>query len=335
MIALLLLAASATALAAWLAIALLRRAPWAARLADQPNARSLHDVPRRRVGGLGLLPPALLAAAPFAGPPLGVLLACAGALLVVSALDDVRSLPIRVRLPAHFLAAAVAVLAVDRAFPGMAPWTWMLALGAIAWSANLFNFMDGADGLAGGMAAIGFAAYAIAAADARALGLAVACAALSGAAVGFLVHNFAPARAFMGDAGSIPLGFLAAALGLLGWRMQAWPAWFPLLVFSPFAVDATYTLLRRGIRREAVWRAHRTHCYQRLVLSGWTHARLATSAYGLMALAAACALAARTAGPMLQCGTISAWAIAYVLLILALERRLAPAGGLRGPAGPR
>jgi UDP-N-acetylmuramyl pentapeptide phosphotransferase/UDP-N-acetylglucosamine-1-phosphate transferase len=87
----------------------------------------------------------------------------------------------------------------------------------------------------------------------------------------------------MGDAGSIPLGFLAAALGFLGWHAGHWPLWFPVLVFSPFIVDATVTLARRVLRRERFWRPHRTHYYQRLVQLGWGHRNTALAEYALMA----------------------------------------------------
>jgi UDP-GlcNAc:undecaprenyl-phosphate GlcNAc-1-phosphate transferase len=139
------------------------------------------------------------------------------------------------------------------------------------------------------------------------------------------VHNFPPARVFMGDTGSIPLGFLAGALGGYGWAAGAWPAWFPVLVFSPFVVDATVTLLRRLARRERVWIAHRTHYYQRLVLCGWSPRRLAWSAYALMAVAAAAALAAREPDGQGHYAIIAASTLAYFFILLAIDRR-APFG---------
>jgi hypothetical protein len=96
----------------------------------------------------------------------------------------------------------------------------------------------------------------------------------------FLLLNFSPARVFMGDAGSVPLGFLAGGIGIAGWRTVSWPAWFPLLVFSPFVVDASVTLARRMfMRRERFWHPHREHYYQRLVRMGWSHRRLALTEY--------------------------------------------------------
>jgi UDP-N-acetylmuramyl pentapeptide phosphotransferase/UDP-N-acetylglucosamine-1-phosphate transferase len=315
-----------------IAIEMLRRSRWTQRLADVPNERSLHERPKPRVGGLGLMAGALPVGAYFAGEGVEVILGCAAALALVSFRDDLGSLPIHVRLPAHVIAATIAVLAVAPAigFP-----MGLLAVLVIAWMTNLFNFMDGADGLAGGMAAFGFAALAAGAALSGATALALVCAAIASASIGFLIHNFPPARVFLGDAGSIPLGFLAGALSLYGMVIGAWAVWFPLLVFSPFIVDATATLARRALRGEAVWRAHRSHHYQRLVMSGWSHRRLALAAYALMAAATLTALAFRWAEPMLQCGIIAAWGALYALLLIAMGRYLRFAGGASGkPSGP-
>jgi len=160
----------------------------------------------------------------------------------------------------------------------------------IAWLTNLYNFMDGSDGLAGGMTVIGFAAYAVAAAWAEEPELATTCLCIAAAAAAFLVFNFPPARIFLGDVGSIPIGFLAGALGVVGWNDEAWPLWFPLVVFAPFVADATTTLARRLVRRERVWQAHRDHYYQRMVRSGLGHRGTALIAYGLMVVCAAGAL---------------------------------------------
>lgn len=303
-------------------IAALRGSRVGRRLADQPNERSLHTAPTARLGGIGIA----LGVAPFAAAwahgPLAAAFAAAAALALVSLADDARSLPVEVRLPAHAVAAIVFVLAVAQ--PPAIDWPlgWLgaaLAALGLVWAANLFNFMDGADGLAGGMAAIGFGVLAAGAAQGGFAALAVMCAALASAAAGFLAWNFPPARVFMGDAGSIPLGFLAGALGTYGALAGAWPAWFPLLAFSPFVVDATLTLARRVAKRERFWVAHRSHAYQRLVLSGWSHRRLALAAYALMAAAGASALLARAGSPMVQCGIIFFWVAAYALLVAAIR----------------
>jgi len=244
---------------------------------------------------------------------------------VVSFADDRKSLPIVARLTAHFAAAAIL------AFATIAATSWplvLLATLAIAWMTNLFNFMDGADGLAGGMGSIGFAACAAAAAFAHDVPFALACLAVSSACAGFLVHNFPPARVFMGDAGSIPLGFLAGALGTLGVVRGLWGAWFPLLVFAPFIVDASLTLARRALRGERFWRAHRTHNYQRLVLSGWSHRKLALHAYVLMLVSAACALVAQRQDGSgrwaIICGCVAVLLALFAVLELRFPRAASP-----------
>jgi UDP-N-acetylmuramyl pentapeptide phosphotransferase/UDP-N-acetylglucosamine-1-phosphate transferase len=310
----------------WALIALLRRTPLAHRALDRPNERSLHRLPTPRVGGIGVMLAALPIAIVGGGGELAAVLACAAVLALVSAIDDLRSLPIGVRLAAHIAAAALAVVEL-----GPSGAISVVVVLAIGWMTNLFNFMDGADGLAGGMAMIGFSAYAYAAHAAGEMPLAAASIALGAAAAGVLVHNFPPARVFLGDAGSIPLGFLAGALGLAGYARGAWPAWFPVLVFSPFIVDATITLARRVLRGERPWRAHRDHYYQRLVLAGWSARRLALASYALMIVVCVAALAGRAEGLMLQCGIISAAAGVYALLLVAIEGRLRPAGDATHP----
>ncbi|PRG05835.1 glycosyl transferase [Burkholderia ambifaria] len=247
---------------------------------DIPNDRSLHTLPTPRVGGWGIVPVCVVTLLVLT-PHLWLIAAAAAGLAALSQVDDRRGLPARVRFSAH-LAAVVALIVV---FPADAPW-WLLAgVGFVmVWLTNLYNFMDGADGLAGGMALFGFVAYAVAAMmGANPLpDLAVAGAAVAGAALGFLLLNFHPARLFLGDAGSIPLGFLAGALGYWGWRTGVWPIWFPALVFAPFIADASVTLLRRLLRGEKFWQAHREHYYQRMVRAGVGHRRTAVYWYLIM-----------------------------------------------------
>ncbi len=317
------------------AIALLRATPVAARMLDRPGERSLHETPTPRIGGIGVMLGALPVIVALGTLEIRAIALAAAALAAVSLVDDARALPVAVRLPCHLVAAAVAV---GVAWPSGAPFEALavaaaaVAFLAIAWMTNLFNFMDGADGLAGGMAAIGFAALGSAALGAGDGALGSACLATSAAAAGFLVFNFPPARVFMGDAGSVPLGFLAGALGWLGAARGLWPAWFPVLVFSPFVVDASVTLLRRIAAREPVLQAHRSHYYQRLVLSGWSHRRLAFAAWALMALCAASALVAIGAQPALQGTIIFGWAITYGVFLMWIDRhhpRRTPGNGTR------
>ena len=282
---------------------------------DHPNARSLHETPTPRIGGLGIMAGVGAAGVWLTDGALLPLLLGALGLAAVSLLDDLRGLPVRVRFLAHFVAAAGCLVAL-----GLTGWALMAGTLAVVWMTNLYNFMDGSDGLAGGMAALGFGALALAAWLGEASGLAAFSASIAAAALAFLRFNFPPARVFMGDAGSIPLGFLAAALGILGAQQQVWPWVFPLLVFSPFIVDASVTLMRRAMRGEKVWQAHRSHYYQRVVLLGASHRQLALAAYALMLLCAALAFS------LLVLPRLAAWllilsAVIYLLIFLAIDRR--------------
>jgi FlaA1/EpsC-like NDP-sugar epimerase/UDP-N-acetylmuramyl pentapeptide phosphotransferase/UDP-N-acetylglucosamine-1-phosphate transferase len=297
---------------------------------DLPNQRSLHASPIPRVGGIAIVPAALASIAFWAGYHEVVIL---GALLMaLSLVDDWRDLHAGVRLLGHLVCAFAAVWLL---LPDV-PLAFVIGLAvAIAWLTNLFNFMDGADGLAGGMALIGFGAYAVAAAPTHSL-LASASIAVSGAAAAFLLFNFPPARMFMGDAGSIPLGFLAAALGLIGWRAGLWPLWFPPVVFAPFVVDASVTLARRMVRGEKVWQAHRSHYYQRLILSGWSHRRTALYEYALMLLSAAVAIAALHLSMGWAAGLLSVLALVYGVVMAAVDWRASRGrNGLVLPINPR
>lgn len=286
-------------------------------LLDRPNQRSLHAHPVPRSGGIAIAAGAAAGLALAPQPPLAAFV-LAAALAILSLADDALPLPTLLRLAAHLAAAASFVALVFGA--GDLLRFALLAL-ALAWYANLYNFMDGSDGLAGGMAVFGFGAYAWAAAQSGHAGLAAAGTVLAAASLAFLLFNFHPARLFLGDVGSIPLGFLAGALGLLGWREGVWPLWFPVLVFAPFVCDATLTLLRRLVRRERVWQAHRDHYYQRLVRMGFGHRRTAWIEYVTMGACAAVALLAREGSSELQFGALASVAGALVAMALWIDLR--------------
>ena len=286
---------------------------------DSPNERSLHTHPVPRSGGFGIIAAGAIGFVAAGGPWL--IAACAAALAVLSAFDDGLGLPVSVRLAAQVAAAATFVVASsDAALFGWGGGAILLVV-ALAWMTNLYNFMDGADGLAGGMTVFGFGAYSVAAFQAGdgALGLVSAC--LAAGALGFLVFNFSPARIFMGDVGWIPLGFLAGAVGLEGLQRNLWPGWFPVLVFSPFICDATVTLLRRAMRGKRVWQAHREHYYQRIIMSGFGHRKTALAAYALMALCAIAACMLRTSVPSAVVPVLTVFAIGYAALAVAVDLR--------------
>lgn len=296
---------------------LLLRTGWAWDIAvDIPNHRSLHVRPVPRVGGWGVMPAMLLAVAVCA-PSFGWIALGALLLAIVSQVDDRRGLPARVRFAAHLIvvAAAIAWSSVSIAW-----WLALLAVVALVWVVNLYNFMDGSDGLAGGMAVFGFGFYTVAALVLQPT-LAVAAAAIAGAAFGFLIFNHHPAKIFLGDAGSIPLGFLAGALGFWGWQHGVWPICFPALVFAPFVADATVTLARRLARGEKVWLAHREHYYQRLVRLTESHLRVAMAYYLLMLGSGCVALLALRVPPAVQWTLFGAWYVVLALVGWQIDRR--------------
>lgn len=298
-------------------------------LVDHPNHRSLHQVPVARAAGVPMTAVMLLVLfSAFGLPPdhgpqvlgmeLWAAMVLAGLLFMVSLVDDRFGLPVVWRLPMHLLLCAIMAAFV------LAPLQWplagLLAAGllvtlGLCWMTNLYNFMDGSDGLAGGMGLIGFAFLAVLAWWGGADGLAWLALSISAICLGFLLFNFPPARLFLGDSGSIPLGFLAGAFCLLLLRDAGVSLWIAVLPFAPFWMDATYTLLRRALRGEAFWRAHRQHCYQHLVRSGFGHLGTALFAYTMMLICGVAALLGQLSG--MPAGEWLATVLALFVLVMA------------------
>lgn len=298
-------------------VALLIRGRVASLALDHPNPRSLHATPTPRLGGVGIV--AGIAAAwayPTSVLDPSMLLAL-GLLIGVSVLDDLRGVAVAWRLLIHL---ASAVLAVTSVLPGGEWWLIAIAVISSAWMINLYNFMDGADGLAGGMAVIGFGSYGAAALAAGDFSFATINLSIATAALGFLLFNFPPARIFMGDVGAISLGCLAAVFNLTGWQRGDWPWWFGIVIFSPFIFDASLTLLKRLLRGARVWQAHREHYYQQLVQCGWGHRKTVCAEYALMFLCSGIALVGKLQEQPLQMAILGAVALLYVALAIALER---------------
>jgi len=286
---------------------------------DRPNERSLHERPVPRTGGIAVLVGSLVGFG-FGAAPLWLPALLGFGLAILSLFDDLSHMPTGLRLAAHLACAGVVVWYL---LSPMNPVLLIIFALAVAWTTNLYNFMDGSDGLAAGMALIGFGAYAIAARLAGDAPLAMLSLALCAASGAFLLYNFHPARIFLGDVGSVPLGFLAGALGLSGWVNDAWPLWFPALVFAPFMCDATLTLLKRLARRERVWQAHRDHYYQRLVRMGFGHRGTAWIEYAAMLGCASAALFARAAAPILQAAFVAAAALVLAGIAVWVDIRWA------------
>ena len=284
---------------------ILRRYALTTGLLDIPNARSAHVVPVPRGGGLAAVVAALAGlsvCSALAGMPLGMALPVLGAgilIALVGFMDDRRGLSAAARLAVHLGAALVLVASL-----GLRPIPWptgpidlgrsglVLAWLATVWSINLFNFMDGTDGIAAAQSVFVFGGAAVIAAalpgSAVDVSSLLVCAAAS---LGFLAWNWPPARIFMGDVGSGFLGYLIAASALLTADSSGLSIWTWLVLNGAFLADATVTLLVRAAHRERVYEAHRSHVYQRLARRWGSHRRVllvlvAVNVFWLLPLAA-------------------------------------------------
>jgi len=274
---------------------------------DQPNERSSHVRPTPRGGGLGVVPAIMLVWLAASRPDqydggIGLLVLGLALLFVVSFRDDLKSLAPLPRLAAQIAAAGLALpwlLQTGPVFQGLLP-VWLdvaLALLMLVGFVNFFNFMDGIDGISGveaGSIGLGGALVfllagtsglaAVSGTQAMALGFA-----LFGGALGFLAWNWHPAKLFLGDVGSVPMGYLT---GLLCLALAGAGYWVPaLLLPAYYLADAGLTLCVRILRGEKITQAHRSHFYQRAVLGGTGHARVAVAVANCQAVLIAASLA--------------------------------------------
>lgn len=315
-----------TALASWAASGAVLRLLIAWRVYDEPNDRSSHAQPKPRGGGLAVVPVVLLAwiAAALAGDTADAgfwaVVAGAGILAAISWADDLKSRPASLRFGMQVAAVSLGLWALDPAalvFQGLLPPALdRLAAGLLwLWFINLFNFMDGIDGLAavetvtigGGLALVGVLVASLQPWAATAV---FPSAALAAAALGFVYWNWSPSRLFLGDVGSVPLGYLLGWLLLGAAAAGQWAAALILPLY--YLADATWTISRRAWRREKLWRAHREHFYQRAVQRGFSHAAVTLRILVCNAALAALALWVSAPGAGLQ-----PW-VGVVLALLAV-----------------
>ncbi len=304
-------------------------------IVDHPNQRSLHIKPTPRSGGVAIV----IAIVVFSVFYLAwfkamqdFILGAGAALLLVAAVsffDDRRHIRVAYRLAAHVLGAILLLvggMSLRTIILPDADWMFAPVLGVlisllfIIWMINLYNFMDGMDGLAGGMAMIGFATLALFGWLAGNEMYATFGMIIAAASAGFLCFNFPPARIFMGDVGSSALGLLAAMFSLWGARDGIFPFWVPLLIFSPFIMDASVTLLLRLWRREPVWLAHKSHFYQQLVQAGWGHRKTALVEYVLMLTSSVMAVWAIRASNKTQMVILGCWGMFYLVFFIWVSR---------------
>jgi len=274
---------------------------------DTPGGRRLNRSPVPRLGGLalflGIFVPAL-AFLPFDRETRGVLLGAAVA-VTVGAVDDFRGLRWFEKLGGQLLAAAIPTwfgIWVDRfTFPLLGihhlpasagvPLTilWIVAI------MNMVNFLDGLDGLAAGVTGIAGLTFAVIALSLAKPDAAILSAIVFGACVGFLRHNFYPARIFMGDSGALLLGFVLATISVQGLLKTAATValFFPLLVLAVPIVDTTFVVVRRLKHGERVFEGDQAHLHHRFLRRGFSQPRAAFTIWGWCIALAAAALATR------------------------------------------
>ncbi|MBF8258669.1 MAG: Glycosyltransferase family 4 protein, partial [Actinobacteria bacterium] len=274
---------------------------------DVPNERSSHAVTTPRMGGVPMVAAAVLAFGCWAFLAAGEVFSLKGlsssilfafAMSVLGFWDDLSRLSPLTRFLFQFFTAILFLWAWAGLFPRIPlggvtlPQLLWILTGAIwvVWMVNLYNFMDGIDGLAGGEAAVASSFFFLVFAYYGQSGWAVANLVVAAASMGFLVHNWPPARIFMGDAGSAFLGAFYGMQSVVA--ALSTPVPFPVLVlpFANFILDTTFTLFRRLIRREKWYQAHRSHVYQRMTDLGMTHRKV--TSIELLVVVASCAAAA-------------------------------------------
>jgi Fuc2NAc and GlcNAc transferase len=308
---------------------------------DLPNERSSHSTATPRGGGAAIVlvvSAAALVLQWLGAMPRGlsaVLLGGGLAVALVGFLDDRRTLPPGVRFVVHLGAAAWALWClgglpplrigadvVNLGWPGQA-----LALVGIVWVLNLFNFMDGIDGIAAAEAIfVCLAGGLLALLAGTAQGVPEMAWIFGAACAGFLFWNWPPARVFMGDVGSGYLGYVIAVFALAATHADPAAVWIWLILGGVFFADATVTLVRRGARGERVLEAHRSHAYQRCARRWKSHRRvtLAVSAVNLLWLLPCAALAARRPA-------YAAWLVLVALVPLAALAYAVGAGAREEP----
>jgi UDP-GlcNAc:undecaprenyl-phosphate GlcNAc-1-phosphate transferase len=294
-------------------------------LVDAPGGRKVHSTSVPRIGGVAVVAAAALAMVvvgsiakrlgaeipPFG--PMSPILAGAGLVFGVGLADDFRPLSARLKIAVQLVAAAIVMvsgLLIERVTIGGETWqlgamSWPVTLGWIVGLTNAFNLIDGLDGLAAGIGVIAGAACAAILVARGHVAEAMVLSALVGAALGFLAYNFAPASVFLGDGGSLVVGFLLATTAITGWQKgaTALAAGVPLLIFALPLADAASALLRRAFRQPTPGRLtigrllrqiaepDREHIHHRLMALGWSTPRTVLLLYAVTIVLSLIALA--------------------------------------------
>jgi len=271
----------------WILVGLVRWGCFKFHILDIPNARSSHQIPTALMGGIGFVLASNIGFGIWSilNPPIEwrfvFFLGLGNILAIVSLIDDMKKLSPLFRFCMHFL-LAVGVMALGITLPSLEVafihfnlglTTFIFTLIFIIAMINIYNFMDGIDGYAGGVGLLGSIALAGLFFQ-QSNGIYVYYTGiLSVSILGFLFWNYPKAKIFMGDIGSAFLGFIFSGLSILLVKSGI-PIIVPVMIFGVFIMDGSITLIRRIINKEKIWEAHRTHFYQLLNKSGWSHQKI-------------------------------------------------------------
>jgi len=253
-------------------------------------------------------------------------------LAIVAFADDISDLSVSIRLAVqtaiagYIISKGIILSAIS--LPGghwvIAGWLSIVTTAIyIIWTINLYNFMDGMDGFAGGMSVIGFSTYAVLSyikGDSLLLFISLS---LVVSTAGFLCYNLPPAKVFMGDVGSYLLGFSVAVLSLYAHNESVIPIWLSVIIFSPFMIDASLTLIKRIYRREKFWQPHNNHYYQILIRSGLRRTKILLVGYATMLTVSLCAILIFDAEVFVQLIVSLLLLIAYMVIIFLIETKFA------------
>ncbi len=273
---------------------------------DVPNERSSHSLPTPRMGGVPMVAAAALAFGGWAfltggsanfQKGLSYTFLFALVMFLLGFYDDLRNLSQLLRFLVQFVSALMLLVLLAPLLPEVSFWKWVLPKWAwvvpgafwVVWMLNLYNFMDGIDGLAGGEAAVASSFFFLVFGYYGESGWAVANLVVAAASMGFLVHNWPPARIFMGDGGSAFLGAFYGMQSMVAALSTPVPFLVLVLPFANFILDTTFTLFRRMLGGEKWYHPHRSHIYQRMTDLGMTHRKV--TSIELLVVVASCAAA--------------------------------------------
>ena len=326
----------AVAVVSWALTGLVLRVLTRKHILDLPNARSSHDAAKPRGGGLAVVPVVLLS---WLGatlwfdamsPDFALVLIGAAGLALVSWRDDLKSLPALPRIFAQAIAVGICLYGTREmgpVFQGLLPPLWDRLIAGLLWLwfINLFNFMDGIDGISGvESGAIGIGLFLTGVVLTGLNPGVLPPLLLTAASAGFLIWNWPPSKLFLGDVGSVPLGFL------LGWLLLAWAAqghWAAAAILPAYYfADATITLGKRGLRGAKVWHAHREHFYQRAVQGGASHGQVTHGVLICNVVLIGCALIAEAVDAWLGLLGACLTVVGFLWIWARWARRASPPG---------